>query len=203
MLRVYYYRGNLFLRTRNYRMADNKKHSVESNIWKRMLRRALADIGKEDVFFRLTVEESGRPYLQNSKIELSPTHTQGFIAVAICDEGRVGLDAETVRGRDAARLLHVSKRWFSPAEFEKVEGVINSSPSDAETAFLEVWTAKEAMVKRLGTGLAGMQSVDSTNPDDCVLKRKVIGDTIVTVAKPVTCRNVDYIEINPDEEIKE
>lgn len=155
----------------------------ESRIWRGLLRFALQEAGLPGNACQVTLSPAGRPYLPGSPLDFSPTHTAGLVALAVLFRGgRVGLDAETKKRRDISRLIRAAARWFSPAEQEAVRKALCAGPDAAEDAFLQIWTAKEALVKRSGTGLQGMRLVDSTAPADCALRTFRIGETFLTVA---------------------
>lgn len=187
MLKIAYFRGN-FPPVETLCHAAGAPEGMlrrpESLVWRWLLRQLLAEVGYSVELSRLTVSPGGRPYLSGAPFDFSPTHTAGFVAVALTDAGRVGLDAETPKGRDASRLLRAADRWFTPGECARVRAVLDEDPAEGERAFLRVWTAKEALVKRIGTGLAGMHDADSDAPGDCVLRTTAIGETILTVAMP-------------------
>lgn len=155
----------------------------ESRIWRALLRFALTEAGIPGDIRDVTVSPTGRPYLPASPLDFSPTHTAGLVALAVLPEGgRIGIDAEAKRKRDISRLARAAARWFSPAEQEAVRAALLEGPDSAEDCFLQIWTAKEALVKRSGAGLQGMRLVDSTAPADCALRMFRVAGTVLTVA---------------------
>ncbi|TCO13132.1 4'-phosphopantetheinyl transferase superfamily protein [Kribbella steppae] len=88
-------------------------------------------------------EPSGRPYVDGLAVSLS--HSRSLVAVAASATGPVGVDVEDVYPRDVSGL---ARRWFDPSELEWMAG-----EADELTAFLQLWTAKEAVGKALGLGL--------------------------------------------------
>jgi 4'-phosphopantetheinyl transferase len=60
-----------------------------------------------------------------------------------------GIDLEQLRSRP--RALAIARRFFSVDEVRMLEAV---TPSQRSAAFLQVWTAKEAVLKAHGRGLA-------------------------------------------------
>lgn len=188
MLNVYYYRGEL---PPLDRLRDSSGTRAESAVWRRLLSLALTDAGYPAALCdRILFAERGRPcFPPQTGLDLSPTHTQGLVAVALCDGevGTIGIDAEAKKGRDIPRLLRAAERWFTPAETARIRAAAEQDTRLAETTFLRVWTAKEALVKRSGTGLAGMRSADSDAPQGCVLHATDLGDALLTVAAPTAC----------------
>ncbi|WP_433527938.1 4'-phosphopantetheinyl transferase family protein [Micromonospora sp. CA-263727] len=88
-------------------------------------------------------EPGGRPYVVGTPgLHLTVSHCRDVVAVAVTEQGPVGIDVEQVRPLPAADL---ARRWFSGPEAEWVA----ARPDD----FLPLWTQKEAVGKALGIGL--------------------------------------------------
>lgn len=80
---------------------------------------------------------NGQPYLADSSMHISISHTAGFVAVAIAGTP-VGIDIET-KNRNA---LAVSNAFLQPHETEALQG-----NTDRDKEALRIWTAKEAAFK--------------------------------------------------------
>lgn len=91
----------------------------------------------------LDYEPSGRPYVDGLAVSIS--HSRNLVAVAASVDGPVGVDVEDVYAREVAGL---ARRWFDATELEWMAG-----EPDELAAFLQLWTAKEAVGKALGQGL--------------------------------------------------
>lgn len=88
--------------------------------------------------------EYGKPYLPDfPDLRFSVSHSGGGIAFA-CGSAPIGIDMERIGKAD----MRIAQRFFT----ERERGLIASS-ADANGAFFRIWTAKEAYVKLLGTGL--------------------------------------------------
>lgn len=189
MLCLYYYEGELptsdDLRARLGCAAKDVRRP-ESLVWRLLLKQALYDLAVTDdpeaMLTNLRATEGGKPYAEGARFDFSPTHTAGLVALAIGDCGPIGLDAEAPRGRDVSRLARAADRWFTPAENRRVQTAIQNRPQEAEAVFLRVWTAKEALVKRTGAGLAGMRRADTRHHAGCTLRSFDYGNYILTVA---------------------
>lgn len=189
MLCLYYYEGELppsdDLRARLGCAAKDVRRP-ESLVWRLLLKQALYDLAVTDdpeaMLTNLRATEGGKPYAEGARFDFSPTHTAGLVALAIGDCGPIGLDAEAPRGRDVSRLARAADRWFTPAENRRVQTAIQNRPQEAEAVFLRVWTAKEALVKRTGAGLAGMRRADTRHHAGCTLRSFDYGNNILTVA---------------------
>lgn len=189
MLYLYYYEGELppteILRAKLGDAAEGVRRP-ESLVWRLLLKQALCDLATADdaatMLARIRTTASGKPYAEGGQFDFSPTHTQGLVALAIGDCGPIGLDAEAPRGRDISRLARAADRWFTPAENRRVRNTIQNRPQKAEEVFLRVWTAKEALVKRTGAGLAGMRRADTRHHAGCVLRTFLHTPFILTLA---------------------
>jgi len=91
----------------------------------------------------LTHDETGRPHIPG--LAVSITYTPRRVAVAASYDGPVGIDLEEVEPRGFRPL---AERWFDQREIKWTE-----QQPDELTAFLQLWTAKEAVGKALGRGL--------------------------------------------------
>jgi phosphopantetheine--protein transferase-like protein len=83
--------------------------------------------------------DNGRPFLQNSLIEISISHTKRFAAVLTHPDDSVGIDIESLDRNFSA----VEKKALSPYEIE------NLSEKNRNLHLAIYWSAKEAIFKRM------------------------------------------------------
>jgi 4'-phosphopantetheinyl transferase len=99
--------------------------------------------------------ERGKPVLagrhSSSPLGFNLSHSDGWLAVAVARDRDVGVDVE--RERVLPRALALAERYFPAAEGRQLSGLDEPFLS---RAFLELWTAREALVKAHGCGLAGV-----------------------------------------------
>jgi 4'-phosphopantetheinyl transferase len=108
---------------------------------------AAAALGRDPATVPLTRDAHGRPVVAGGALHVSLSHSGPVGAVALAGHP-VGVDVEHLRAdRDE---LAIARRWFTPAEARLVE-----AGPDRAASFGALWTAKEAVLKALGTGLAG------------------------------------------------
>lgn len=126
--------------------AENAR--IQSLLTELLVRREAADGGEISV----TYNEYGKPHLLvPSGKHFSVSHTAHYIAYA-SGNVPVGVDIEY---RTAVNLK-IAKHYFSRAEQEIVR-----ESNDPVLDFFRIWTAKEAILKRNGTGFfAGVKLPD-------------------------------------------
>ena len=91
--------------------------------------------------------EHGQPFLENyPHLHFSQSHCKQAVAVALSEQGPIGIDVECRR--------KVSENLIKKVCSETEQQLIRQS-ADPELEFLRLWTRKEAYVKYLGTGIQG------------------------------------------------
>jgi 4'-phosphopantetheinyl transferase len=94
----------------------------------------------------LAVEPGGRPSLKDYPgLDFNLSHTGDWIALVMCQEGRIGVDLETVDPTFPA--LEIAREFFLPAEHDWIA----AGPVER---FFHLWTAKEALMKATGRGMS-------------------------------------------------
>ncbi len=97
----------------------------------------------------LQVGAHGKPALAADGVDFNLSHSGSAAVVALARGVEVGVDLESPgRPRPHAEL---ARRYFCDREAQVIE---NTPETLRETAFLRLWTAKEAVLKALGRGLA-------------------------------------------------
>ena len=105
----------------------------------------------ENYFFMDTTKieyiynEFGKPYIKDSNLYFSLSHSNGVIALAVSKD-ELGIDIELIKDVKDNLALKV----MNEAEYNIYKGL---SKNDKISYFYEVWTSKEAYVKKLGTAL--------------------------------------------------
>jgi len=91
------------------------------------------------------VSAHGKPSLRDIGWQFNVTHSEDIMLLAASASYPVGIDVEYVKRR--IEIEAVGRRFFLPEEMDAIDG--------DHRRFLQVWTAKEAVLKALGTGIAG------------------------------------------------
>ena len=87
----------------------------------------------------LNHHDNGKPYIENSSINISITHTDKYVAVIVNDSEEVGIDCESL-DRD---FSEVEKKALSEDEIEDLD-------EDQRNEQLAIyWCAKEAVYKKM------------------------------------------------------
>lgn len=131
-------------RSRESRQRFTVKHAIRRRLLAEYLGGAPEGIG-----FVTTL--SGKPRIDAAeRLDFSDAASGGIAVYAVALDMRLGIDVEQIRPvPDAQRIV---ERFGSAAE---VAGYRQLPSADRDVAFLRWWTAKEAYVKALGSGLLG------------------------------------------------
>jgi len=96
---------------------------------------------------RLYVNEHGKPYMEtDAPLFFNISHSGDFVVCAFSDT-EIGVDIERIgKGR-----LAVAERFFHP---EEVACLSDAPEGERTELFFRYWSAKESVLKYMGTGLA-------------------------------------------------
>ncbi|MGW6704447.1 4'-phosphopantetheinyl transferase family protein [Streptomyces sp. NPDC054956] len=105
---------------------------------------------------------TGRPYLRGcDQIDVSLSHTDELLVVALTSRGLIGVDAEP-----AARLLYrpgMARRVCTPQEARDIAAL---DEADRNATLVRLWTLKEAYSKAIGQGMQFRFTEFGFGPDD-------------------------------------
>ncbi|MFM7576144.1 MAG: 4'-phosphopantetheinyl transferase family protein [Microcystaceae cyanobacterium] len=131
-------------------VADQSRYTICRGI----LRLLLADYLQQDPqTIQFCYHAQGKPLLDPqyhaSPVYFNVSHSQALGLIGISEQHLIGVDVEYQRSLDWQAL---ARRFFSPAE----QTLLDHSPlAQQELLFFQLWTAKEAYLKAIGTGLSG------------------------------------------------
>ncbi len=106
-------------------------------------------------------DPNGRPYLTGCSLHLSISHCNKMVACAVSREP-VGIDIEQIRPikpKLCNRVCVEEEKAYVLGDCQLAEDRSCENPEVARR-FFEIWTAKEAYFKKLGTGITDLQSVN-------------------------------------------
>lgn len=112
----------------------------------------------------LKTNRFGKPYLENSGLWFSVSHTDTAFIISISKKGRIGIDLETMSEKDDVKGL--SDFVFSDNEKRNIHN---------QQDFLKYWTMKEALLKGVGTGLTNQ--LKKINTEEIICKYKLHVET--------------------------
>lgn len=113
------------------------------------LRRTLAAyLGFAPETLRFAYNPYGRPGLASAPFDFNLSHS-GTMALLAVAQGMIGVDVE--HPDPGADLVEIGRQVMSPAELAAFEAL---PASEREPAFYALWTAKEAVIKAMGTGFS-------------------------------------------------
>jgi 4'-phosphopantetheinyl transferase len=154
--------GDKRTRLLRYRHQIDRKIGACSELLLRCL--VCARLGRRYKELDICLDGNGKPYLADRALEFNVSHTRYAVAVALSD-APVGVDIERVREIG----FSVADSVFSDGEL----ALLNNAPGDRTACFFEIWTKKEARLKRSGDGLRGLRACDVT--------RAVPGEELITM----------------------
>lgn len=143
-------------RVDRYKRDDDKKRSLLAHI---LLRKLMAE---NNIDATLKYEENGRPVFDDSKYFLSLSHS-GEVAFSAVSDTPVGIDVEKIRPISVSLLNRVcvdEEKTYVLGGF-KITDEKNICECDVLKRFFEIWTAKEAYFKMLGSGITDLKSVNT------------------------------------------
>lgn len=131
------------------------------------------DVAASEV--RLIEAEHGRPLFadeHDQTLGFNWSHSGKHALVAIGRHIHPGIDLE--QRRPKPRSLDLAQRFFHPDE---ARFLAELADSERDAAFLQLWTAKEAVLKSMGRGLAfGLHRLSIATADDQLALRHLEGD---------------------------
>ncbi len=113
---------------------------------------------------KLEIGEHGKPFFRNSRLRFNVSHSRSAVIAAFSTED-VGVDVES-RGR-CREFVRIAERFFPEDEARRI------ADSGDEELFLRYWTAKEAMLKLSGEGIANGLEEARVWPAPCLRGRPI------------------------------
>ena len=158
---------------------ENDKHSfIVYHACKRLiLSEYLKQAPKEIV---ISFQEKGKPFLKNTPLTFNLSHTKEMAILAVSSDVEVGVDIEKIK--NSADYLAIAKRFFHPDEYHQLMNTEN--PQKQLDTFFTLWTAKEAILKATGEGIAAGLNNFSVQHDDShpkILKHTYSRDIALTL----------------------
>lgn len=132
----------------------NKAQRLRYLTGRSILRQIMAPIvGETPKALRFSYGQKGKPYLANyPNLHFNLAHSGSFLTIALSQKYPVGIDVEIPRPvpewRDISRnWANIDRNW------------IETGPNP-EQNFIKVWTAREAILKSFGHGIAELDKIE-------------------------------------------
>lgn len=117
--------------------------------------------------------EYGKPYLKDINLYFSLSHSNGIVALTVSKE-EIGLDIELIKDvKD-----NLAKKIMNEAEYSIYQEL---NKLDKKIYFFEVWTSKEAYIKKSGTTLT-LNPSNINIEEDIILKKIYISSNEYMIA---------------------
>jgi len=131
------------------RLSDGKSRILATG--DRMVLRILLSMLTSAAPKRLMIQtgSAGKPYLEGTPLHFNISHSSNLLAIALSNVS-VGIDVE--RLDTSSEVLEIARTVFAADELAWLEPL---SVMCRLRKFTELWSLKEAHLKRLGVGLAG------------------------------------------------
>ena len=143
-------------RVQKFKKEDDKKRTIAGEM---LARKAIAErysISENDIV--ILRDEKGKPYAKDLDVHFNISHSENMVVCAVADKP-VGIDIEQIKPVN----LSIAKRICNDLELEYLFGYVPTEDDFKTTdkrevllRFFELWTAKEAYAKCIGTGLASI-----------------------------------------------
>jgi 4'-phosphopantetheinyl transferase len=146
-------------RIEKYRFFEDRQRVIMGDILTRLMVSRVLVVHPDSIVF--AEGEYGKPFLPDiSDIHFNISHAGNYVTCAVSDSP-VGIDVETT---DHKGYMDVAGRYFAKDELLYVQSFQNES--EQRKAFAEIWTMKEAYIKRDGRGLSILTSYNTlASPD--------------------------------------
>lgn len=130
-----------------FRLNRGRRHCLMARV---LLRTILARVtGFPGGSWRIDTDARGKPraWSESGSFggDVTLSHSRDMAAVAVADDGLVGIDIEYCDGR--RRFAAIATAAFGPAERQAVA-------AGGPAAFYRIWTLREALAKATGAGMA-------------------------------------------------
>ena len=143
-------------RANKYRFPEHKRRFIVARGVLRQLLGNYLNISPKHLKFEYS--ERGKPYIFNSNtskaIQFNISHSEEYALLGFTYDRSIGVDIEYLRAMPDA--VKIAKRFFAPQEYELICSLDAKQQSQT---FFKLWTAKEAYLKAIGTGLSGLASI--------------------------------------------
>lgn len=137
-----------------FRFDEDKKRSVFGEMLAKKMIAKHFDKTYEEVIIK--ADETGKLYAENLDIHFNISHSGEFVICALSDK-QIGVDIEKIRDIKDNLINHVCTK-------DEKDYIIKNE-NEKNKRFIEIWTAKEAYFKYLGTGITDLKSINTLDDE--------------------------------------
>lgn len=185
-----------------YRFDKDRKQSLYAALLARRMIRQLTGLAEDQLCFH--TGSHGKPLLKvpdsGTSVFFNLSHTNGCVVCGLSPDQELGVDVEMIHPAPYA----IMTRCFHPEEL----AYVNGDGEDSDRRFFQVWTRKEALLKKNGTGLTeGLTSMNALHPENDYIQSFHRSNYIIStctlnpepvILSPVTEKEVrDYYLVPP------
>lgn len=153
-----------------YRFQIDSKLSLYAELLVRQQAMCLLGLDNNEIEFG--ANNHGKPFLQgHPSFHFNISHTRNAVVAAFSNE-EVGIDIEKVESAD----FEIINRFFTFSEKNYI-----LSHENADRAFYEIWTKKEAYIKCIGTGLTKSLKTFNTLDNEKNYILMYVGEYIISI----------------------
>lgn len=142
-------------RANRFRFAIHRQRFIAARGILRLLLGHYLQTTPDDIEFKYS--ERGKPSLsesnQDSRLQFNLSHSQEYALFGFTYNHTIGVDLEYIRKISDA--VNIARRFFSEREYKLIA---EAADWEQPIKFCQLWTAKEAYLKAVGTGLTGSLS---------------------------------------------
>lgn len=142
-------------RANRFRFEIHRQRFIVARGILRLLLGHYLEIAPNNIKFQYS--DRGKPFLagskQDSSLQFNISHSQAYALYGFTYNHPIGVDLEYTRNTPDA--VKIARRFFSQEESKLIE---EASDEERAIKFCQLWTAKEAYLKAVGTGLSGSLS---------------------------------------------
>lgn len=106
--------------------------------------------GLPEPSFKLAREPKGKPYVVDSNLAFSVSHSGNWMAIVVGRNCRLGIDLECLT-RKVSNQDRLVSRFFSQQEQAAYNAL---DDTEKQLGFFRAWCRKEAVVKAMGSGIS-------------------------------------------------
>jgi len=134
-------------RAARFRFDKHRERYIRGRAFLRTIVAGSLNIDGKDLV--LQTNEFDKPYIANNPIYFNLSHSSATAVLVLCENMPVGIDLEFVDRK--VEVVQLGKTVFTSNEMNRLE---KADKEQAKHLFFQFWTAKEAYLKMLGTGLS-------------------------------------------------